>query len=72
MGNTMTFKTIVDNMKELRKRAGRRMTPLLRIDFDHQVTFVYAEPEDDTFVEKPFTYRDFETALEKELERLGE
>jgi hypothetical protein len=58
-------------MKTLRRLAGKRMTPLLRIDFDKGVVFVYAEVEDDDWVEKAYIYRDFETALAKELERLG-
>lgn len=62
---------ITSDMKNLRKAAGKRLTPLLRIDFEHNVSFVYAELEDGDWVERSYVYRDFETALERELERLG-
>ena len=66
-----TTMNIASNMKLLRKEAGKRQTPLMRIDFDNNVTFVYAELEDGDWVERAYIYRDFETALEKELERLA-
>lgn len=68
---TVLTMNITSDMKKLRKTAGKRMTPLLRIDFDNNVSFVYAELEDGDWGEKAYVYRDFETALEKELERLA-
>lgn len=62
---------ITSDMKLIRKSAGKRQTPLMRIDFDNNVSFVYAELEDGDWVERAYVYRDFETALEAELERLG-
>lgn len=74
---TVFSMNITSDMKLLRKTAGKRMTPLLRIDFDNNVSFVYAEledgdeDEDGDWVERAYVYRDFETALEKELERIA-
>lgn len=68
---TVFSMNITSDMKLLRKTAGKRMTPLLRIDFDNNVSFVYAELEDGDWAEKAYVYRDFDTALEAELVRLG-
>jgi len=61
---------ITTEIKKIRKLASFRMTPLLRIDFTNVVTFVYKDQV--TKREEEYSYRDFETGLKGEIERLSQ
>lgn len=58
-------------MKKLRKLAIDHQTPLIRIDFENEVSFVYLEWKDGHKIDGIYTYKDFDTAIKKELERLA-